>query len=161
GPSIQYGHGSGPIDQCTSSERRPGPAAIEKQVSSLEREWRRGLPEWMDRSQREAETPSEEQRTEWEQAAITELTVIQKKQPHLTPLRTDPGLGSVLGLEVFDEDTQTARKSQIFEQDIISATGEQRRAATVDEAVAISMDERQHVEVSRVAELLGVDEDEA
>ena len=156
-----YVQAYGPINRFTISERRPGPAAIEKEVSSLEREWRSGLPEWMDRTQREAETPSEEQRAEWEQAAITELTVIQKKQPHLIPLRTDPGLGSVLGLEVFDEDTQAARKSQIFEQDIISARGEQRRAATIDEAVAISMDEHQRVEVSRVAELLGVDEDEA
>lgn len=151
----------GPINRFTVSERRPGPAAIEKEVSSLEREWRRGLPEWMDRSQPEAESPSEEQRAEWEQAAITELTVLQKKQPHLKALRTDPGLGSVLGLEVFDEDTQVARKSRIFEQDIISATGEQRHAETVDEAVAISMDEHQRVEVPRVAELLGIDADEA
>lgn len=156
-----YVQAYGPINRFTLSERRPSAAAIEKEVSAAEREWRRGLPEWMDRSQREAETPTEEQRAEWEQAAIAELTVIQKKQPHLAVLRSDPGLGSVLGLEVFDEDTQAARKSRIFERDIISATGEQRHAETVDEAVAISMDESQRVEAPRVAELLGIEEDEA
>ena len=64
----------------------------------------------------------------------------------MTPLRTDPGLGSMLGLEIFDEETQEARKSQIFERDIITGAVQERHATTVDEAVAISMDEAQRVE---------------
>lgn len=151
----------GPINRFTLKERSPRAAAIEKEISAAERAWRGGLPEWMDKSQREAEVPSEEQRAEWEQEAIDELTVIQKKQPHLSALRSDPGLGAVLGLEIFDEDTQAARKSRMFVQDIVSGASGSRHAETVDEAVAISMDEAQRVEVSRVAELLGIDEDAA
>lgn len=151
----------GAINRYTLSQRRPSAAAIEKAISASEREWRRGLPEWMDRTQREAETPSEEQRAEWEAAAIEDLTAVQKKQPHLTALRGDPGLGAVLGLEIFDEETQTARPSRIFTQDIITASTGQRRAETIDEAVAISMDEAQRVDVARVAELLGIDEEQA
>ncbi|GAB4097639.1 lactate dehydrogenase [Brachybacterium horti] len=151
----------GPINRFTLNERRPNAASIEQHVQGAEKEWRRALPDWMDRSEREEASPSEELRGDWEQEAIEDLTVIQKKQPHLSALRSDPGLGSVLGLEVFDEDTQVARKSRIFEQDIISGRVEERHAQTVDEAIAISMDEAQRVEIPRVAALLGIDDDTA
>ncbi|MGP5132065.1 DEAD/DEAH box helicase family protein, partial [Brachybacterium tyrofermentans] len=157
----EYADKFGPINRFTLKERHPGARMIEKAVAAAESEWRKALPEWMDSSQRQEETPGEELRSEWEQAAIDDLTVIQKQQPHLKPLRTDPGLGSMLGLEIFDEDTQEARKSQIFERDIITGAVQDRSAETVDEAVAISMDEAQRVEVGRVAELLGIDEEQA
>lgn len=157
----EYADKFGPINRFTLKERHPSASVIEKAVEASEREWRKALPEWMESSQRQAETPSEELRAEWEQSAIDDLTVLQKQQPHLTPLRTDPGLGSMLGLEIFDEETQEARKSQIFERDIITGAVQERHATTVDEAVAISMDEAQRVEVGRVAELLGIDEEQA
>ena len=132
----EYADKFGPINRFTLKERHPSASVIEKAVEASEREWRKALPEWMESSQRQAETPSEELRAEWEQSAIDDLTVLQKQQPHLTPLRTDPGLGSMLGLEIFDEETQEARKSQIFERDIITGAVQERHATTVDEAVA-------------------------
>ncbi|MDJ0362757.1 helicase-related protein [Rhodococcus sp. H29-C3] len=79
-----------------------------------------------------------------------------KLQGHLgKALRTDPTFAPVLALEHFDEETMTARKAAIFHTDVLHSRELRSHADTVDEAMAISLDEQARLDVGRIAELLG------
>ncbi|WP_241259758.1 helicase-related protein [Rhodococcus sp. KRD197] len=79
-----------------------------------------------------------------------------KLQSHLgKALRTDPTFAPVLALEHFDEETMTARKAAIFHTDVLHSRELRTHADTVDEAMAISLDEQARLDVGRIAELLG------
>ncbi|MCJ0894415.1 helicase-related protein [Rhodococcus sp. ARC_M5] len=79
-----------------------------------------------------------------------------KLQSHLgKALRTDPTFAAVLSLEHFDEETMTARKAAIFHTDVLHSRELRSHAETVDEAMAISLDEQARLDVGRIAELLG------
>ena len=83
----------GPINRFTLKERHPSASVIEKAVEASEREWRKALPEWMESSQRQAETPSEELRAEWEQSAIDDLTVVPEAAATFDAAADRPGSG--------------------------------------------------------------------
>lgn len=104
--------------------------------------------------------PSQETVEEWRRE-ISELGSSIKKYPQFALLRDDPEFALVLALENFDGETQSASKALIFSQDIIAQAPSRTEAENPDVAVAISMDEYREVKLDRVAQLLGVDEDEA
>jgi N12 class adenine-specific DNA methylase/SAM-dependent methyltransferase len=80
-----------------------------------------------------------------------------KLQNHLgRAIRNDPTFAPVLALEQFDEATMTARKAAIFHADVLFAREVREYAESVDEAMAISLDEHARLDVDRIAELLGV-----
>ncbi len=85
-----------------------------------------------------------------------------KLQAHLgRALRNDPTFAPVLSLEHFDDETRTARKAAIFHTDVLHARHLRTQADTVEEAIAISLDERARIDVDRIAELLGTDTGDA
>ncbi len=85
-----------------------------------------------------------------------------KLQSHLgRALRTDPTFAQVLALEHFDDETRTARKAAIFHTDVLHSRELRTHADTVDEAMAISLDEQARLNVGRIAELLGTTTEQA
>ncbi|MGN2642245.1 helicase-related protein [Nocardia takedensis] len=85
-----------------------------------------------------------------------------KKRAHLEgAIRFDPRVAMVRGIEIYDDDMRTARKSSIFTTDASRVPERAERAESVDEAIAIAFDELGHIAPARIAELLGVDVPEA
>lgn len=85
-----------------------------------------------------------------------------KLQNHLgKAIRNDPTFAAVFALEQFDESTMTARKAAIFHADVLHAREVRTYAESVDEAMAISLDEHARLDIDRIAELLGVDTEQA
>ncbi|UEJ82760.1 hypothetical protein Bra3105_00025 [Brachybacterium halotolerans subsp. kimchii] len=151
----------GPINRFELVTSAPAAKKLQAAVERAENQWRRNLPDWMSREERESEDPGNHLREQWRAETLVDLEGTRKRQPHLADLKTDPSLGLVMGLELFDEETQEARKSALFSEDIVSASTQERTAQSVDDAVAICMDETQSVSVDRVAALLGQDVDQA
>ncbi len=69
-------------------------------------------------------------------------------------LRFDPGFATVLALEIFDDDTQTATPAPILTEDVLTVRGRPQVAANAAEALAISLDETGRVDLTRIADLL-------
>lgn len=102
-----------------------------------------------------------ETRQEWDEKAWEPVTP-SKREPHLDGgIRFDPSFATVAALEVFDEETQTARKAPIFATDVVGPRPARTSAATVEAALAISLDETRTVDVHRIATLLGIDSQQA
>ncbi|HEY5841028.1 MAG TPA: helicase-related protein, partial [Mycobacterium sp.] len=78
-----------------------------------------------------------------------------KRAPHLgRVLRADPTFATVLALEEFDEPTMTARKATLFHSDVLGTRPERGTAATIDDAMTISLDETARVDLDTIAALL-------
>jgi SAM-dependent methyltransferase len=75
--------------------------------------------------------------------------------------KLDPDWPLVAALEVFDDDSQTAEPAAIFTERVVALQAPRGRAESAADAVAICLDESGMVTTERVAELLGVAEDQA
>jgi N12 class adenine-specific DNA methylase len=75
--------------------------------------------------------------------------------------KLDPDWPLVAALEVFDDNTQAAELAAIFTERVVSSPAPRGRAESAADAVAISLDESGMVTTERVAELLGMPEDQA
>ncbi|WLF51562.1 helicase-related protein [Rhodococcus opacus] len=85
-----------------------------------------------------------------------------KKMRHLEgAIRYDPAIQLVRSIEIFDEDTQQARKSKIFTEDVITPPQRAQSAQDVAEALAVSLDETGQVDLDRISGLVGIDIDAA
>ncbi|WP_225730457.1 MULTISPECIES: helicase-related protein [unclassified Nocardia] len=86
-----------------------------------------------------------------------------KKQSHLEGiLRNDPTIALVFALEIFDEDTGRATKGPLFTSDVIATAAPPiTHAATVQDAVAVSLDETGIIDVPRIARLLAASVEDA
>lgn len=81
-----------------------------------------------------------------------------KRQPHLAgALRADPHLQTVLALEHFDEERMVGRKAAMFTADVLEPATPIIAAETIQDALAVSMDESASVDVARIAQLMDVD----
>jgi hypothetical protein len=88
--------------------------------------------------------------------------LVRRKYPRaIVEMRRDPFFAVVAALEIFDEDSGRARKSDIFTKRVIGYVEEVTSVDTPQDAVAVSMDRLGVVDVPTVAELLGVDEQAA
>ncbi|MGV9383516.1 UvrD-helicase domain-containing protein [Nonomuraea sp. NPDC003707] len=67
----------------------------------------------------------------------------------------------LMGLEIFDEETQTARKQEIFTQRVIGRNDPPLGVDRAEEALMVSFDQHGEIRMPYVAWLLGCDEDEA
>ncbi|NNH73001.1 DEAD/DEAH box helicase family protein [Nocardia uniformis] len=85
-----------------------------------------------------------------------------KKQTHLEGvLRNDPTIALVFALEVFDEESGRAIKGPLFTSDVIATAAQPiTRATTIEDAVAVSLDETGVIDVPRIARLLAVSTDD-
>jgi N12 class adenine-specific DNA methylase len=68
----------------------------------------------------------------------------------------DPDYPLVLSLEFYDEDTQKARKADIFLKRVIHPTTRVQRAATAQEALLVALNETGKVDFGRMQELTGI-----
>ena len=91
----------------------------------------------------------------------TGLPEMRRVRPRQGGFGDDPFSAVVAALEEFDEETQTARRADIFTQRVVSARSPRLGADTPEEALAISLDTAGEVRLPTVAWLLGVDEDTA
>ena len=73
--------------------------------------------------------------------------------------RDDPDWPLVAALEVFDDETQQARPAAIFTQRVIAPPLARLGVDSAPEAVAVCLDESGSLDLDRIAELLGTDED--
>ncbi|GIF74187.1 hypothetical protein Asi02nite_37050 [Asanoa siamensis] len=87
--------------------------------------------------------------------------LMNRKRPPQGGFRHDPFAPVVRALEVFNEETQTGEKADIFRQRVVSPRPPRLGADTPADALAICLDEYGEVRLATVAWLLGVDEDEA
>jgi N12 class adenine-specific DNA methylase len=83
--------------------------------------------------------------------------IIGRRNPKLGGFRSDPDFPSLLALEVFDSDTQTADKAAIFSERVVGPREVRGRADSPEEAVTICLDEHGAVTLARVATLLDID----
>jgi len=148
----------GPVNRFTWTNPKPVTAdKHDERMVKFEEQWRR--KEGLDGLPYPGPVP-EETRAAWDERAW-EAASPSKRFAHLDGgIRNDPGFATVAALEFFDEDTQTAAKAPIFAADVLSRRPERISAATVEEALAISLDESRVVDVTRIATLLGADEDD-
>jgi len=150
-----YVRGHGPINRFTWTK----PAEItqakhDERMIKAEAAWRRKNAE--DGVPYTGQVPVET-RQGWDEAAWAPGTP-SKRAPHLDGgIRNDPTFATVAALEVFDEDTQTATKAPIFSTDVVGPRPARTSAATVEAALAISLDETRSVDVDRIAALLDID----
>jgi N12 class adenine-specific DNA methylase len=88
--------------------------------------------------------------------------VMRRRYPAMGGFRRlDPDYPAVLALEAYDTDTGRAEKMAVFFRRVVGARPAVLGAETATDALALCLDERGVVELSRVAELLGVDGDTA
>ena len=155
-----YVESYGPINRYKLvAGRAPTAKAIEREVEAKRKKWAASFDD-LSASDRAELQPDEEMMEEW-RAEASEPDEDVKTQAHLTFLRTDPDYGKVLGLEVFDEAEQTATKSGYFQAETFATGLGDRAASTADDALSISLDESQRVNIERIAELLDTDVDTA
>ncbi|MCT2090108.1 DEAD/DEAH box helicase family protein [Micrococcus terreus] len=149
----------GPINRTHDVFRAPLPADQRAKIKELEAEWRATLPEDSDIDRRQVPVPDDLAQQWAEQAAESEL--FQRKQPHLEFLAGDPKLGLLRACETFDEQEKSAVPAALMLRDVVEYRPRPETAETIQDAIAISMDESREVDVDRVAGLLGVATEEA
>jgi N12 class adenine-specific DNA methylase/adenine-specific DNA methylase len=80
------------------------------------------------------------------------------RQPNLLPFRDDPDCWLVASIEDYDLETDTARPGPIFSERVISPPAPPVITSVTD-ALAVVLNERGHVDVDHIAELLHRDVD--
>ena len=82
---------------------------------------------------------------------------IGRRNPDLADFAPTRTSRSLLALEVFDTETQTATKASIFSERVVGPREVKSRADSPEEAITICLDEQGTVTLERVATLLGID----
>ena len=81
-----------------------------------------------------------------------------KRRPHLDGgMKYDPRWANVAGLEIFDEQTGKAFKAPIFSVDVLNVRAVPDTAATIEDAMAISLDQHLRIDIDYIAELLRIE----
>lgn len=75
--------------------------------------------------------------------------------PRMGGFRVDPDFPSLLALETVDPDHMTATKADIFTQRVVHQRTVPTSVATVEEAMAISLSEKGHIDSVLIGQLLG------
>ncbi len=92
---------------------------------------------------------------------ITGADKYRRLHPSMGGFNDDPDYHTVLALEHFDPDAQTATRAPIFDQRVLAPSLTRHGADSAQDALAISLDESGRVDLQRIAELLGGTEEEA
>ena len=85
----------------------------------------------------------------------------RRLHPRMGGFDDDPDYRTVLALEQFDPDSQSATKAAIFERRLLTPSHTRHGADSAEDALAVSLDETGRVDLERIASLLGVPEDVA
>lgn len=149
----------GPVNRFTWVQpKAPDQAAHDKKMAALESSWRKSLSS---PGAQHTAAPSPELVEQWDQLAW-EPPAPYKKRRHLDGgMRHDPGWANIAALEIFDETSAKASKSEIFSVDVLVAPVAKLTADTPEEALAISLDRTRRVDMALISTLLGVELDDA
>ena len=85
----------------------------------------------------------------------------RRVRPRMGGFALDPGFHAVAALEVFDPDDQSVTKADIFAGRVLSPRQARRGVETVDDALAVCLDELGRPDLARIAGLLGVEQEAA
>lgn len=92
----------------------------------------------------------------------TGTQIMRRDLPSMGGFRmTDPDWPFVAALEIFDDETKTARQAPIFTERVVAPPTKRMQADSAADALAMCLDEAGTVSLQRVAELLGVDPEDA
>lgn len=86
-----------------------------------------------------------------------EETVV-RRTPRFGGFRRDPDFASVIALEAFDDETQTAEKAPIFSRRVLNARREVRGADDAPGALLAVLERTGRVDLTAMADLLGAEE---
>ena len=92
---------------------------------------------------------------------VTGADKYRRLHPQMGGFTSDPDFQVVLALEHFDPDAQVATKAPIFSRRLLAPALIRHGADSAQDALAISLDESGRVDLPRIADLLGVTEEEA
>ncbi|WP_261623263.1 DEAD/DEAH box helicase family protein [Nesterenkonia marinintestina] len=139
------------VNRRVDKYRQPSQSQQAEQVREAIAQWRQ------DNNVDDTLEPPTEVREQVAEEAAAEIYV-GTEQRHLKFLQGDPDLGLLLSIEHYDPDTGTAVPAAIQQRDIVGRSARTATAATVQDAVAVSMEESRRVDPARVSQLLDVDE---
>ncbi|GJF03858.1 hypothetical protein PSD17_28170 [Pseudonocardia sp. D17] len=91
----------------------------------------------------------------------TDEPVMARIAPPQGRFRSDPAAPVVYALEHFDPATQHATKADIFTQRVVAPRAPQLGADTAEDALAICLDTHGRVDITEIARLLGLDDQQA
>ncbi|MFE0453052.1 DEAD/DEAH box helicase family protein [Streptomyces sp. NPDC058914] len=90
----------------------------------------------------------------------TGLPTVSRRHPRMGGFRRDPDFVTVLALEDFDDETQTARKAALLTRRVNKRIERPTTAESPEEALSLSLNYTNRVDVPFVAQLLGIGEDQ-
>ena len=149
----------GPLGRGEDKFGPPLKAERTAHLRELEAEWRDTLPQDGDVAPADVPVP-EDLAAEWEEEVSREVFK-KREQPHIAWLAGDPKFGLLKSMEVFDPTTQNAEPGALLTRDVVTHRTRPDHAESVEDAIAISMEETRRVDLDRVAELLDVDAETA
>ena len=85
----------------------------------------------------------------------------RRRTPTLGGFRNDPDFALCLALEHYDDETGTATKAAIFTRRVVAATVTVDRVDDPADALAVVLNERGHIDLTRIAQLLSCTEADA
>ncbi|MFE7446243.1 hypothetical protein ACFU7X_37995 [Streptomyces chartreusis] len=85
---------------------------------------------------------------------------VSRRYPRLGGFRRDPDFVSVLALEDFDDETQTADKAGLLTRRVNRRIERPTSAETPEEALSLCLNFKNKIDVPVIAQLLGIDEDQ-
>ncbi|WP_042404418.1 hypothetical protein [Streptacidiphilus carbonis] len=85
---------------------------------------------------------------------------VSRRYPRLGGFRRDPDVVSVLALENFDDETQTAEKASLLLRRVNRRIERPTSAQTPEEALSLCLNFKNTVDVPTIAQLLGIEEDQ-
>ncbi|GAB7149628.1 helicase-related protein [Mycobacterium riyadhense] len=149
----------GPVNRFTwIHPAPPTQESHDKRVAQLEERWRK--QQGVDGQAYRGAVP-QRLAQKWDEDAWLPRSSY-KRRPHLDGgMKNDPGWAIVASLEIFDEQTAEATKAAIFSVDLLTARAVPTTAATIDEALAMSLDQRHGIDIDYIATLLGISADAA
>ncbi|WP_405542771.1 AAA family ATPase [Streptomyces phaeochromogenes] len=95
------------------------------------------------------------------EAAQDDNATERRTYPRMGGFRHDPFAPYVLALEAFDEDTQTAKKADLFAKRVVAPPDPPTRAESPEDAALICWDQHNEIRLDVVAALLGLDSERA
>jgi N12 class adenine-specific DNA methylase len=89
----------------------------------------------------------------------TEDGTVVRRLPNLVTFRDDPDAMLVMSLEAYDEDTDTARKADIMQRDVVGRVPPVTEVGSAEEGLLVSLNERGCVDLPYIASLYQASED--
>ena len=86
---------------------------------------------------------------------------VQRRYPNMRAFRPDPDSVFTSAIEIYDENSMTARRAPIFDSRVLSPRKLVRESSSIADALLVCLDERGRIDLARIGELVGRTPDEA